>query len=363
MSVDIRTVLLGFGLAGRAIHTPLVKATPGIALRAVVTNDPRRREQVVNEVPGATIFAEVDEVWEAADNFDLAIIATANANHADQAIRALSLGLHVVVEKPLAGTAREALAIAAAAVDAGRQVHPFQNRRWDSDFLTLKRELAIGSIGRVHRLESRMESFRVPAEQLWRDSPIAEDLRGVLFELGSHLVDQAIELLGPVCRVTAHIRSLRRPVAADDDVELTLTHSNGSISILIASKVAAIGGPRFLALGSDGGIRIDAVDSQERALRSGVVPVIGQWGVEPSSSHALLRRVNERADYSGRAVPFMNGGWDRFYPAVRDAIRDGSKGPVPLGDAIENVRVLEAARASSANGRTIELSPAAGHLD
>ena len=359
----LQTALLGYGLAGRVFHSSLIRATPGFAIAAIVTSDPDRADQARRENPGVAIHRNVSEVWNNSHHYDLVVVATASADHSRHVLEAVDRGMHVVVEKPLAATVGEANQIVQAADQLGVHVIPFQNRRWDSNFLTLRREISSGTIGEVHRLEVRMESFRPLAPKAWRDAPYREAMRGVLFDLGSHMVDQAIQLLGPVQRVSAHIQTVRSADTAEDDVLLTLTHSDNSVSVLHMSKVAAIAGSRFLALGNRGAIRIDAEDSQERLLREGWLPSGSTWGLEPASSSAVVRVINEPFTDNCRLVPLSRGAWNSFYFRVRDAILGLKEPPVSLSDAVANIRVLEAAWSSSDSKESITLTPAASHVN
>jgi len=357
----MRIVLIGYGLAGRIFHAPLINAVDGLELRGVVTSDQDRGLQVRRDLPLAKVLRSSEEAWLIAKEFDLAVIATATASHLPLALKALQHGLHVVIEKPVAGNSEDVSTLAEAAHAAGRQVHVFQNRRWDSDFLTLRSLIDSGSLGKLHRFESRMESLRERAEASWRDSPNPEHLGGALLDLGSHLVDQALEIMGPVRCVSAHVRSIRSVEIADDDVQMVLTHESGAISNLVASKAAAFSGPRFTVLGTQGAVRIDVLDSQESELRAGKMPGSDNWGVEPPSALATLRTIRESKVVSEETIPLKRGRWGSYYPAVRDAIMLGSPAPVPLTDVGANMRVIDSARLASISNVVVNLNPVASH--
>jgi scyllo-inositol 2-dehydrogenase (NADP+) len=206
-----------------------------------------------------------------------------------------------------------------------------------------------------------MDSLRERAKISWRDSPRPEHFGGVLLDLGSHLVDQALEIMGPVLCVSAHARSIRNIEIADDDMQMVLTHESGAISTLIASKAAAFSGPRFTVLGTHGAVRIDALDSQESELRSGKMPGSDNWGVEPPSAFATLRTIRESKVVAEETIPLKRGCWDSYYPSVRDAIMHGKPAPVPLSDVGANMRVLDAARLAASRGKSVSLLPLAGH--
>lgn len=351
-------LLMGYGLAGRVFHAPLIEATPGLRIQAVVTSDPGRQAQVQADLPEARIIAHPHDAWADLDGIDLVVIAGANVTHMPQALEAAARGRHMVIDKPIAGTAADAHRIAEAAHAAGVQVHAFQNRRWDSDFLTLRSIADSGEIGRLHRLESRFERFRALPRGTWRESSHPDDLGGVLLDFGAHLVDQAIELMGPVRTVHATARSVRHADSADDDMQIMLSHTSGAVSLLVGSQAAAFGGPRFLLLGTKGGVRIDEADTQEAALRAGAVPGAPGWGVEGFT--AQVRNLDGETLLDDRRE-LVAGQWDGYYPAVLAAITTGAQPPVPLDDVIANLKVLDAARMSAATGESVVLSPAAAH--
>ncbi|MFM8352440.1 MAG: Gfo/Idh/MocA family oxidoreductase, partial [Actinomycetales bacterium] len=268
------------------------------------------------------------------------------------------------VDKPLAPDAASAQELADLARSSNRQLHVFQNRRWDSDFLTLRDVVTSGGIGTPHRLESRFERLRTQLSGGWRESARPDDQGGVLVDFGAHLVDQALALLGPVELVTASARSVRATDIANDDAQMLLTHTSGAVSYLSGSSAAAFGQPRFLLLGTNGGCRIDLADSQEAQLRAGLTPRDPEFGIEPAESHASVQIA--AADGTVHTVnhqdwPRAQGQWRTYYQAVRDAITVGTPAPVPVDDVIANLRVLDAAAESARTASTVRLDPPAGH--
>jgi scyllo-inositol 2-dehydrogenase (NADP+) len=216
----------------------------------------------------------------------------------------------------------------------------FQNRRWDSDFLTLRRLIGEGALGEVRRFEARIERWRPqPRPGAWRETTPAARGGGVLLDLGSHLVDQAVVLFGPVAHVYGEVDS-RREGAADDDTFVALRHRSGVISHLWASSVAAAPGPAMRVLGSEGAFVVDTGDSQERALRAGRRPEPnGDWGEEQESNWGRLVRGD-----ASEPVPSERGAWPEFYARVERALRSGSPPPVDPRDAVATLEVLERAR-------------------
>ena len=358
----LRVALLGYGLAGRVFHAPLLRATPGLDLAYVVTSDPDRAAEAA-AIPGVSVLGSADEVWARADELDLVVVGTANIAHVPQATAALEAGLSVVVDKPLAATSAQAQTLVDLAAVSPGQLHVFQNRRWDSDVLTVRRLAREGALGRVHRFESRFERWRPDAAGTWRDSGRPEEVPGLLYDLGAHLVDQALLLLGPVESVFASVRAVRSPrgEGPDDDTQVMLRHTSDAVSMLWASAVSAFTTPRLRVLGTDGGYEVDGLDSQEEVLRR-LVADGGQvrddgWGVEAESAWGRL----VGRDGSVSVVPSEPGGWTSYYPAVVAAVRDGAPPPVDPRDVVADLRVIEAAAESGRSGAAVVLDRPAAH--
>ncbi|MEU9337458.1 Gfo/Idh/MocA family oxidoreductase [Streptomyces sp. NPDC048290] len=353
----LRVGLVGYGLAGSVFHAPLIAATGGLALDTVVTSSPERQEQARAAFPDVRTLPTVDELFGRADELDLIVLASPNRTHVPLATAALKAGLPVVVDKPIAGTAAEARELAALADAQGLLLSVFQNRRWDNDFLTLRKLLADGELGEVWRFESRFERWRPQLKGGWRESGDPAEIGGLLYDLGSHVVDQALVLFGPVASVYAET-DVRRPGArTDDDTFLALTHTGGVRSHLYVSAATAQLGPRFRVLGSSAGYVKYGLDPQEAALREGLRPggADEPWGVEP---HELWGRVGSGESPltgGGRPEPTLPGDYPAYYAAVAAALRDGAPNPVTALEAAAALDVLEAARRSARDGSTVTL--------
>ncbi len=345
---DLRVAIIGYGLAGRVFHAPLITATRGLEVTSVVTSSPERQAQVTADHPRARILTSAERLWER-DDHDLVVVATPNDTHPALATAAIECGLPVVVDKPMAVTASRAEQLVTRAQRAGVLLTAFQNRRWDSDHLTLVRLLKGGHLGDVIRYESRFERWRpTPRAGSWRESLAPEEGGGLLLDLGTHLVDQALTLFGPVTHVYAEIDA-RRGVPADDDVFIALHHASGTISHLHASAVTAAPGPRLRVLGSEAAFRVTALDSQEDRLRSGARPdTVADWGVEPEAHRGRLITGDTSVP-----VPGERGDWSRFYALLVAALREGGPPPVDPADGVATLRVLELARRSAATQSTI----------
>ena len=344
-----RGAIVGYGLAGSAFHAPLIESTPGLAVGAIVTANPQRVASAREKYPGARVLADVDALFTAASEFDFVVVATPNQAHAPLALRALDAGLSVVVDKPLAPTAAEARVVVERAKELGLLLTVFLNRRWDSDLLTLKRLITENALGTVLRFESRFERWRPDAAPgAWREETPPEQGGGLLLDIGTHLVDQATQLFGPVTHIYAEVEH-RRGGAADDDVFVGLHHASGTHSHLWASVLAAAPGPRMRVLGDRAAYVISELDGQETALRSGARPDEGsEWGAEPPERWGELFR-------EGREEPVESepGAWPSFYAGLERALREGGLPPVGPEDGVAVLEILEAARRSAAGDEVV----------
>ncbi|MFJ8602974.1 Gfo/Idh/MocA family oxidoreductase [Streptomyces shenzhenensis] len=351
---SLRVGLIGYGLAGSVFHAPLIAATEGLTLDTVVTANPERQEQARTEFPDVRLAARPDELFGRAGELDLIVIASPNKTHVPLAAAALEAGLPVVVDKPLAGTAAEARELAALAERRGLLLSVFQNRRWDNDFLTLRKLLAEGALGDVWRFESRFERWRPQLKGGWRESGDPTEIGGLLYDLGSHVVDQALVLFGPATQVYAE-SDIRRPGAeTDDDTFIAITHAGGVRSHLYASATAAQLGPRFRVLGSRAGYVKHGLDPQEAALREGRRPGPG-WGAEPESLWGRLGSGESPLTGGGTPVPTLPGDYPAYYAAVADAVTGAGPNPVTASAAADTLDVLEAARRSARDGVAVTL--------
>jgi len=334
--LGLRAAIAGYGLAGAVFHGPLIEAAAGIEVAAVMTRSPERAAQARSAHPGARIVDNVDDLVAEAD---VLVVATPNASHAELALAGLERGLHVVVDKPMAVTAADARRVADAA--PGR-VTVFHNRRWDGDFLTVERLVSDGALGPVTRLESRFERFRPEIKPGWREEVAAEEGGGTLLDLGPHLVDQALRLLGPARAVHGEVRALRPGATVDDDAFVAIEHEGGAVSHLWMSAVAPLAGPRFRVSGLAGGFACDGLDPQEDQLRAGMKPGHARFGEAPAAG--WLAAGGER-----EPVLLERGRYERFYAGV---VRWVAGGPAPVDpeDGVRAMELLERAR-FAASGR------------
>lgn len=347
-NADLRVGLIGFGTAGRFFHAPLLATTPGVELTAVVTSNPERAGQAVTAYPDVRIVGKPQELWPL--GLDLVVVASPNKTHVALAQAALAAGSAVVVDKPFAVTAADGRALIEAARRYGRPLSVFQNRRWDGDFRTVAHLLRAGRLGEVRRFESRFERWRPRLKGGWREQGDRAEAGGLLYDLGSHLVDQALALFGPAVRVYAEADVRRENAQADDDTFIALTHANGVRSHLWASATAALLGPRFRVLGSKAAYETYGLDGQEDELRAGRTPADADFGETPPERYGTLGAVGEQGPY-----PTLPGRYTDYYAQMAAALRGQGAVPVDPGEAVAALEVIEAARRCADEGRAIEL--------
>jgi predicted dehydrogenase len=342
----VRIGLAGYGLGGRYFHAPLIASAADCEFLGVVTTSSERRRQVAEDL-GLPAFASLEDL--ASTGAEAVAISTPAATHVTLTQQALRLGLAVVCDKPFAPDAEAARATVQLAEQLEVPLTVYQNRRWDSDFLTVRELLSQGALGTLTTFESRFERFRPQSGP----SPAGG---GTLLDFGSHLADQALVLVGPVTSVYAEMHYRADPDGLDDDMFIALTHESGVRSHLWGSGRQGSPGPRFRVAGTKGTYVIQDVDGQEAQLRSGASPASAgdQWGVEPPECWGHLQRgdVTEPA-------PSARGAWNLFYPAFAAAVRGEQPVPVDPWDAVATAAVLDAARASARTAQVVRPAPAA----
>ncbi|MCA1942579.1 MAG: Gfo/Idh/MocA family oxidoreductase [Yonghaparkia sp.] len=342
----LRTGIIGFGLAGRVFHAPFLATNPAFAITAIATSDPGRAAEAAAAHPGAAIMT-TDALLERAGDLDLVVLASPPHVHREQAVAALEAGAAVVIDKPFVPTVADAEAIIAAAEAAERPLTVFQNRRWDGDFRTVRTLVESGALGRVHRFESTFERFGAPKRDQWQGQISPAQGGGILFDLGSHLIDQALTLFGPATLEVAELRAVRDGLGSEDDAFVSLRHDSGVRSHLTMSRVAAQSGPRFRVLGDQSGYTVYGLDGQEPDLKAGRWPGAPGYGETPEAQWGVLGVDNGEQPLV--PVPTEEGAYPDFYAQVAASIRDGAPVPVDARHALETVRIIEQAHALNAN--------------
>jgi scyllo-inositol 2-dehydrogenase (NADP+) len=333
----LKVALLGYGFAGKTFHASLLSHVPGLQLTHIVSSDSAK----VRKDHDVTVLAKPDDAF-ALPDIDLIVIATPNSTHCDLAHKGISAGKHVVVDKPFTVTSEEAAKLISLARKEMRLLSVFQSRRWDADFLTLRQIFRQGSLGEVIQFESRYDRYRPEPRQRWREQAVPG--AGVWFDLGSHLVDQALQLFGPPEAIYADLELQRRGAQAVDYFHVVLRYGRNRV-ILTAGCLVVSETPRFAVHGTIGGFTKFGMDTQEDSLRRGDVPGSPGWGDDPRSGTLVTARDG---GIETRQVPNIPGNYLAYYEGIRDAITVGTPNPVTPEDALAVIKVLETGIKSAA---------------
>ncbi|SRR5579884_4162466 len=335
--------LVGFGFAGRVFHAPIISAVPGLELRAIVQ---RRGDDAARCYPSATPVRSAEELL-AIPEIQLVVVATPNTSHYALAKQCLLAGKDVVIDKPFTTTYREAKELVDLARQCGRLLTVYQNRRFDGDFRTLSKLLAENRLGRIVLFESHFDRYRLELRpDAWRERP--EPGSGIFFDLGVHLLDQALLLFGAPEAITADIRIEREGSRVDDAFDVLL-HYPRMRALLRSSMIALAPDLRFLVRGEKAAYVKYGIDPQEDALKRGEVPKDGSWGEESQEFWGILQSASGK-----ESLKTEPGDYRLFYENVRDAILGKSKPAVTQDQMLAVMRAVELARRSSEERRTLE---------
>lgn len=344
----IRVGIIGFGLSGRVFHARVLKSVPGFELAAVVTS---RADEVRDEFPAATVVASADRLFED-PNIDLVVITTPNELHAPLAMRALEAGKHVVVEKPFVVTSADGRAVVACANRMKRVLSVYHNRRWDNGFLTLRRAIDEGRLGKIYLYEARFERFRpTTRSERWREQPHGGS--GVLFDLGSHLIDQALSLFGKPRGVYCDLAAQRPGAVVDDYFHVLMDYVDLRV-VLASGCVVGVPGPVLSVHGDKGTFIKRSLDPQEDALKEGLSPdTVDSWGLD--GDEAQLFVSSETGVATPLPYPTIPGSYHQFYEGVYSAIVEGSASPVSGDAGVAVIEIVEACLRSNAERRWVAL--------
>lgn len=342
----LNVALLGYGFASKTFHAPLLTHVPGLRLTHIVSSDSAK----VKKDYDVTVLAKPEEVF-ALPEIDLIVIATPNITHFDLASKALKAGKHVVIDKPFTNTVAEATELIILARKQRRLLSAFQSRRWDADFLTLRKVLADGALGEVAHFESHYDRYRPEPRQRWRELPGPGS--GIWFDLGAHLADQALQLFGPPEAIYADLEMQRPGGQAVDYFHVILRYARNRVILHGASLVVAES-PRFVVHGSLGSYTKFGMDPQEEAFKRGEIPGSPGWGQDPQPGTLLTKKGD---GFETRQVPNVPGNYLTYYEGIRDAISHGAPNPVTAEKALGVINVLETGVKSSAARAEVPFIP------
>jgi predicted dehydrogenase len=340
----MRLGLVGYGIGGRYFHAPFIQAADGCELAGVVARSPQRVAEVRTDLPGTPIYQSLGDMLDA--GVDAVTISTPPRTRRELVLEAVTRGVHVIADKPFAPSAAAGSELVAAADAAGVLLGVFHNRRWDTDITTLRGVLDSGELGVLWRLDSRMDQDGADTFEAGPDG-------GLLRDLGSHLVDQALWLLGPASRVTANLDWIDAPEGRTDaGFVITITHAGGAHSHLSASKLNHLDSRELRLFGSRGSYVSAQADVQAEAIFAGRRPAddIQGWGYEDAERWGVLSTAN-----GSRTVPSAQGSYAGYYQRFAAAVAGTGAQPVPAVEAIATLAVLDAARVSADGGITVAI--------
>ena len=342
----IRVGLVGFGMAGRVFHAPIISSVEGLELAAVVE---RASDNAAERYPGITTYRTLDQLL-ADSSIKLVVVATPNATHYEFALQALEAARNVVVDKPAAVSSAQISQLLQLAGGIGIQFIPFHNRRWDSDFRTIQKVLHEKSLGQLVYFESTLDRWRPnPSTRAWKDNP---DQGGILLDLGTHLVDQALTLFGLPESLGAEVLRERDGEGANDAFTLRLHYLTGAAVTLSANSLSSLARSRFHLRGTRGNYWKWGIDPQEAALNK-IMHIESEWGKE-SPDHWGTLCVDTDGSIVTQPVEPIPGDYRLFYTGVRDALLGNGRPPVAAVDAWRTARVLEWTLESAKTHRDIE---------
>jgi len=341
----MRIGVVGYGAGGQHFHTPFIQAANGIELVGVVARSADRRAAVARDWPDVPIYNSLTDLLAA--GVDAVTITTPPATRRDLVLEAIAAGVHVLADKPFAPTAAAARELEQAATAAGVLLSVYHNRRWDADIRTLQGIITAGSLGQLWRVHSRFDADDAATLEAGPDG-------GLLRDIGTHLVDQMLWLLGPATAVTAHLDWIDLPEGRTDaGFVITLRHAGGVQSTVESTKINRIGVRELRAYGSNGSYRSYSTDVQAQSIFAGRRPASEPetWGFEPEVNWGILATADGE-----RRVPSAQGSYQDLYTQFASAARGEGPQPVPAAEGVRTLVVLDAARESAEQGRTVAIA-------
>jgi scyllo-inositol 2-dehydrogenase (NADP+) len=341
----INVGVIGYGLSGRIFHTPFVTSAPGLQLATVVSSDAAK---VLRDYPEVRVVSTVAELL-ADSTIGLVVVATPNTTHVEFARQAILAGKHVVVDKPFTISSHEADELIALADQHHVLLSVYQNRRYDNDFQTIRQLLASGALGAINTYEVHYDRYKPLVGEQWRDQPLPGS--GVLYDLGAHLIDQALFLFGHPRSVWASVQAQRAGARIDDYFHIVLGYPQTDV-ILHAGSMVRAPGPHFQIHGAKGSFIKYGMDSQEDALLAGSRPGELGWGADMPAFYGELTIEVGELPVTGK-VTTLAGDYTLFYRQMAEAITTGSSVPVAPRDSRNVIRVIELAQQSRQEQRAI----------
>jgi scyllo-inositol 2-dehydrogenase (NADP+) len=336
MKKVINAGIIGFGLSGRVFHAPFLDTNPGFRLKAIVERSGRDAQELY---PGATIVKDYHQLLTDPE-IELIVIGTPNTLHFTMAKECIEAGKHIVIEKPFTPTSKEADKLINLSKKSGKKIFVFQNRRWDGDFKTIQKVISDGMLGDLLEYEAHFDRFApVRKRAAWRDDPLPGS--GVLYDLGSHLIDQALVLFGKPLSIFADVRAQRETKTVDDSFEVILFYDRIKVT-LKAGVFVREAGPRYIIHGRKGSFTKYGIDPQEELLKQGFMPTDPNWGKEEPDNWGILNTDINGQHYLGN-LETEPGNYHGFYDNVYDVIIKEAEQAVKPEEARMVIRIIELA--------------------
>lgn len=348
MAQQIKTALASFGMSGQVFHGPLLKVNSGFEVIQILERSKNLSRQLFPDAKIARSFTEI------LNNpaVELIIVNTPDALHYDMARQALAANKHIVVEKPVTRKSEEAAELLQLSREKGLLFSVFQNRRWDNDFLTVRKVLEQGNLGRLVEFESHFDRYRTFIKpDTWKEE--GDEYSGVLHNLGSHMVDQVLMLFGKPDAVSAHLKIVRRGGKVADYYDIRMEYGDFSV-LLKCSYLVKNPGPRYSIHGEYGTFHKWGIDPQEERLKAGELPVGDEWGTEPENDWGTLVYEKDDLEFRGK-IRTVAGNYNAFYNNIYDNLRKGAELRVKPEETIEVLKILEACLESNRARKTIFL--------
>ncbi len=349
---NIRTGIIGFGLSGRVFHAPFIDAVEGFELSKISTTNPERQQTAKERYPYTEIVSKVDSIINDT-NIDLVIVTSPNTDHFHWSKKALLAGKHVVVEKPFTVNVAEADELIEIAKKQNKILTIYHNRRFTSDTKTVKKLLDSKLLGEIVEYESHFDRYRINPRPggAWREEPLPGS--GIFYDLGSHLIDQALWFFGMPEAVTANIKKQREWAKADDYFDVRL-HYKGLTATLKSGMICRIPGPTYLLHGTNGSFVKYGLDVQEAKLDGGAKPLGKEWGKEPEEIWGTINTEYKGIKFQGK-LESEQGDYKDYFINLRDAINGKNEIIVKPEEARNVMKIIELAFQSSKEKRTIEV--------
>jgi scyllo-inositol 2-dehydrogenase (NADP+) len=343
----LKVGLIGYGFSGAVFHAPLLAVLENFEITKVLSSNP---EKVHEDLGNVEVVSNIQHILDDS-SIQLVIITTPNILHFEMAKQSLLAGKHVVLEKPMVNTVEEAKQLVRIAKERNLMLSVYQNRRWDNDFLTIKQLIAEGTLGEIKTYEAHFDRYRPDLQNRWREQ--AGEGSGILYDLGSHLIDQALHLFGTPQFVQADVLNQRDGAVTDDYFHVVLGYNTMRV-ILHSGSIVPAHDLKYIVHGEKGSFIKYGLDSQEEALKAGKKPIGEEWGADDPDKYGVLTSIKDGKTISQK-VKTIAGSYATYYQKVYEHIVEAKPSPVTAEEGLMTIKIIELAKQSSKEKRAIYL--------